>query len=189
MSGCTLVNRFTLKMAISEQDILRTLMKSRDRIAAAAWVVVRDAHAAEDIFQNVALKALTKEVCFETEGAVLSWAFITARREGIDWLRRHRRELTGLDSELLELLEHEWLSESVRHGEVRTEALRACLKALPEKSRSLLRWRYWEGDNCKEVAKKCGTKLDVIYKRLSRLHASLKKCIELRLNESEVIES
>jgi hypothetical protein len=31
-------------MAISEQDILRTLMKLCDRIAAAAWVVVRDAH-------------------------------------------------------------------------------------------------------------------------------------------------
>jgi len=46
-------------MTISEQDILRTLMKSRDRIAAAAWIVVRDAHATEDIFQNVALKALT----------------------------------------------------------------------------------------------------------------------------------
>jgi len=47
-------------------------MKTRDRIAAAAWVVVRDAHAAEDIFQNVALKALTKKVSFEAEGAVLS---------------------------------------------------------------------------------------------------------------------
>ena len=74
------------------------------RIAAAAWVVVRDAHAAEDIFQNVALKALTKEVSFEAEGAVLSWAFITARREGIDWLRRHRKESTGLDPEILDLL-------------------------------------------------------------------------------------
>jgi len=95
MSGFVSVNRYTFKMTISEQDILRTLMKSRDRIAAAAWVVVRDAHAAEDIFQNVALKALTKEISFEAEGAVLSWAFITARREGIDWLRRHRKESTG----------------------------------------------------------------------------------------------
>jgi len=58
MSGFVSVNRYTFKMTISEQDILRTLMKSRDRIAAAAWVVVRDAHAAEDIFQNVALKTL-----------------------------------------------------------------------------------------------------------------------------------
>jgi hypothetical protein len=65
MSGFISVGRYTNKMTISEQDILHTLMKSRDRIAAAAWVLVRDAHAAEDIFQNVALKALTKEVSFE----------------------------------------------------------------------------------------------------------------------------
>ncbi len=164
-------------------------MKSRDRIAAAAWVVVRDAHAAEDIFQNVALKALTKEVSFESEGAVLSWAFITARREGIDWLRRHRKELTGLDSEILELLEQEWLCETVRHGAARMEALRVCLKALPEKSSHLLRLRYFEGNSCGEIAEKLGTGLNVVYKRLSRLHQGLKECIELRLDELKETES
>ena len=71
MSGFVSIERYTLTMTISEQDILGMLMKSRDRIAAAAWVVVRDAHAAEDIFQNVALKALTKEVNFGSEGVVL----------------------------------------------------------------------------------------------------------------------
>jgi len=176
-------------MTISEQDILRTLMKSRDRIAAAAWVVVRDAHAAEDIFQNVALKALTKEVSFKAEGAVLSWAFITARRGGIDWLRRHRRELIGLDSEVLELLEQEWLSEPAHRGEQRAEALRACLNTLPEKSSRLLRLRYFEGDSCQEVATKLGIGLNVIYKRLSRLHKGLKECVELRLNKMEATGS
>ncbi|MHA2315364.1 MAG: RNA polymerase sigma factor [Candidatus Hermodarchaeia archaeon] len=189
MSGFISVKRYTFKMTISEQDILRILMKSRDRIAAAAWVVVRDAHAAEDIFQNVAIKALTKEVSFESEGAVLSWAFITARREGIDWLRRHRRELTGLDQEVLELLEQEWLGETASHGAARMEALRVCLKQLPEKSSQLLRLRYFEGDSCGEVAKKLGTGLDVVYRRLSRLHNHLKECIEYRLDKSEVTES
>ena len=188
MSGFVSVNRYTFKMII-RADILRTLMKSRDRIAAAAWVVVRDAHAAEDIFQNVALKALTKEVSFEAEGAVLSWAFITARREGIDWLRRHRKESTGLDPEILERLEQEWLSETAHHGKVRMEALRACLKTLPEKSSRLLRLRYFEGYSCGEVAKKLGTGLNAVYKRLSRLHEGLKECIELRLDESRETES
>jgi RNA polymerase sigma-70 factor (ECF subfamily) len=189
MSGFVLDNRYTFKMTISEQDILRTLLKSRDRIAAAAWVVVRDAHAAEDIFQNVVLKALTKEVSFEAKGAVLSWAFITARREGIDWLRRHRRELTGLDSEILELLEHEWLSETVRRGEARMEALRTCLRTLPDKSSLLLRLRYFESKSCREVAEKLDTELNAVYKRLSRLHKGLRECIELRLNKSEATES
>ena len=163
-------------------------MKSRDRIAAAAWVVVRDAHAAEDIFQNVALKALTKEVIFESEGSVLSWAFISARREGIDWLRRHQRESTGLEPKILDLLEQEWLSEPARSGETRMDALRACLKTLPEKSSLLLRLRYFEGNSCGEIAKKLSTGLNVVYKRLSRLHQGLKECIELRLDESEVKE-
>jgi len=189
MSGFQPLNRYTLEMALSEQEVLRTLMKSRDRIAAAAWVMVRDAHAAEDIFQNVALKALTKEVSFEAEGAVLSWAFITARREGIDWLRRHRRELTGLDSEVLDLLEQEWLSEPTHRGEQRAEALRACLNTLPEKSSRLLRLRYFEGDSCREVATNLGTELNAVYKRLSRLHKGLKECVELRLKKMEATES
>lgn len=172
-------------MTISEQDVLRTLMQSRGRIEAVAWVVVRDAHAAEDIFQNVVFKALTKEVSFEAEDAVLSWAFITARREGIDWLRRYRKESIGLDSTILELLEQEWLSETASRGEARMEALRVCLKALPEKSLRLLRLRYFEGNSCGEVAKKLSTGLNAVYKRLSRLHQGLKRCIALRLDESK----
>jgi RNA polymerase sigma-70 factor (ECF subfamily) len=184
MSGFVSIERYTFKMTISEQDILGMLMKSRDRIAAAAWVVVRDAHAAEDIFQNIVLKALTKEVIFESEGSVLSWAFISARREAIDWLRRHKKELTGLDTEILEMLEREWLSESVLRGGARMDALRACLRKLPEKSSLLLRLRYFEGNSCSQIAKKLGVGINVVYKRLSRLHKGLKKCIELRLDES-----
>ena len=67
-------------MALSEQEILKFLMQSRERIAAAVWVVVRDAHVAEDIFQNTVLKAVTKEVSFDADAALLSWAFIAARR-------------------------------------------------------------------------------------------------------------
>lgn len=174
-------------MALSEQDILRTLMKSRDRIAAAAWVVVRDAQAAEDIFQNVAIKAMTKEVSFDADGAVLSWAFITARREGIDWVRRHRNESPVLDSEILELLEREWLAES-QQEDSRSEALRNCLRDLPQKSSELLRLRYFEGLSCAKVAEQIGTGRDVVYKRLSRLHRALRECIETRLIDAKAAE-
>jgi RNA polymerase sigma factor (sigma-70 family) len=36
-------------MPLSEKEILRFLMQSRERILAAAWLVVKDAHVAEDI--------------------------------------------------------------------------------------------------------------------------------------------
>ena len=168
-------------MSINEEGILQLLMKNRTRVSAAAWVVVRDAHAAEDIFQNVALKALTKNVVFESDGALLSWAFITARREGIDWLRRHRKEVSGLGDEILELLERDWLGENPAQVSERTDALRQCLEGLPETSKKMLRLRYFEGYCCEEVARKLELGLNAIYKRLSRLHVSLRECIECRL--------
>ena len=60
---------------------------------------------------------------------------------------------------------------------------------MPEKSRRLLRLRYFEGYACKEVADTIRAGLGAIYKRLSRLHQALKECVELRLNEAEVAES
>jgi len=160
---------------------LKQMMSQRDRVSAAAWLVVRDTHAAEDIFQNVALKAITKEVRFENEGALLSWAFITARREGIDWLRRRKGDPAFLDEELLEQLELEWGAEALGQAAGRSAALRDCIEELPAKSRELLKRRYFDGYACEAVAQQLGTKLDAIYKRLSRLHHALKKCIETKL--------
>lgn len=168
-------------MALTEQQVLQALMKWRTRVSAAAWVVMQDAHAAEDIFQNVTLKAMTREVSFETESALLSWAFITARREGIDWLRRHRREVHCLDAEILEILDREWQAEPARSAGAKVEALRDCLEAAPEGARRLLKLRYFDGCSCEEVAKQMDLGLDAIYKRVSRLHLSLKDCIEAKL--------
>ena len=171
-------------MTLSEHEVLQTLMQARVRISAAAWLMVRDTHAAEDIFQNVAVKALTRDLSFDGRNALLSWAFITARREGIDWLRRHRRETYCLDTEILELLEHEWQSEAVQPEGSRVDALRECLESVPGESRRLLRLRYFDGHNCEEVARSMGIGLNAIYKRVSRLHESLRLCIEEKLGPS-----
>ena len=170
-------------MNLTEQDVLQSLMKWRTRVSAAAWVVVQNAHAAEDIFQNVALKAMTREVSFENEAALMSWAFITARREGIDWLRRHQRETLCLDAEILELLEHEWQSEATHPAGAKIEALQDCLAAAPESARRLLKLRYFDGYSCEEVAGQMDIGLNAIYKRVSRLHESLKQCIEGKLGQ------
>ena len=170
-------------VALSEQGILQRLMSQRDRISAAAWLVVRDALIAEDIFQNVALKALAKDVTFDSDGALMSWAFITARREGIGWLRRQKNAPVSLDETILELLEAEWANESLGQAGGRSQALRDCLSALPAKSRELLKLRYFDGQRCEEVAASLNTKLDAIYKRLSRLHQALKGCIETKLTQ------
>ena len=110
----------------------------------------------------------------------MSWAFITARREGIDWLRRHSRETTGLDPEVLELLEQEWQSQPASVGGAKMEALQSCLESAPESARRLLKLRYFDGYSCEEVSERMGLGLNAVYKRVSRLHETLKECIERR---------
>jgi RNA polymerase sigma-70 factor, ECF subfamily len=175
-------------MPLSQQDLLQTLVASRTRIAAAAWIVVRDAQAAEDIVQNVAVKAISTEHGFPSQAAALSWALVAARREGIDWLRRRKYELPVLDADILEVVNREWASEAIRGGSSYSEALQECLTEAPEESRALLRLRYFDGYPCKDVARELGVNLDAVYQRLSRLHRALKRCIEQRLKKAEAVE-
>ena len=83
------------------------------------------------------------------------------------------------------MLEHEWQSEPSPPTGERIEALQDCLEAAPESSRRLLKLRYFEGYSCEEVAEQMGIGLNAIYKRVSRLHESLKECIEGKLRNAE----
>jgi RNA polymerase sigma-70 factor (ECF subfamily) len=164
---------------LSENEIVQGLMKWRMRITAAAWLVVRDTHAAEDIFQKVALKALASDLKFDGSGALTSWAFVVARRESLNWLRDNRREIGGLAQGVLDALEGEWKANPP--SQARIDALRDCLEAVPAESRRVLRLRYFDGYDCGEIATQMGVGLDALYKRISRLHESLRNCVDGKL--------
>jgi RNA polymerase sigma-70 factor (ECF subfamily) len=168
-------------MPLSEKEILRFLMQSRERISAAAWLVVKDAHVAEDIFQNTVLKAVTKDVSFEAEAALFSWAFITARRDSLNWFRKHRRESVGIDEDILTLIHQDWQNDHLNPKGNRFELLRDCMEELPQKSEKILRLRYFEGLSCGEIADSISITLDAVYKRISRIQNSLRKCVELKM--------
>jgi RNA polymerase sigma-70 factor, ECF subfamily len=168
-------------MPLDHETILRHLFAARQRLSAAAWLIVRDAHGAEDIFQNVALKSVTRGVSFEHEGALLSWATVSAKREAIDWLRKRKSESLGLEPDVLDLLDSEWQSKSAAPEGARMNALKECIDSVPVNSRRLLELRYFEGRPCQEIAKTLDLGAEAIYQRLSRLHRQLKQCVEKRL--------
>ena len=166
---------------LDEYQIMKCLMDWRPRLLAAAWSVTRDGFAAEDIFQNVALKSITRKVVFRAEAALVSWAYVATRREGIDWLRRNRRTMNVMEDQLMDIMEMEWMQTQATSVDHRLDALPHCLGKLPEKSRQLLKWRYHDGLSCQEVADRLKLELNAIYKRLSRLHHALRDCVSRRL--------
>lgn len=169
-------------MALDESNILRVLFQARARLSASVWLVVRDAQTAEDIFQNVAVRALNHELHFDHEAQLLSWVHVAARREALDWLRRHRHRWVALDEGVLEHLDAGWAPEAEKPAGPRLHALEECLRRVSETGRRLLRLRYFEGRSCAEVAQAMGLSIEAVYQRLTRLHRQLKTCIELRLS-------
>ena len=84
----------------------------------------------------------------------------------------------------MELLMQEWQSEVVQPEGSKMDALRECMESLPAEARRLLRLRYFDGYNCEEVARSMGIGLNAIYKRISRLHESLRLCIDGKRDRS-----
>jgi RNA polymerase sigma-70 factor (ECF subfamily) len=171
-------------MSLTQEDIIRTLLAARTRLLAAAWVVVRDANASEDIFQNLTVKAIGGGAVFEREAALISWGFVTARHEALNWVRDRRNQALVLHGDVLDLLDAEWAKADPASGGERVAALQECVGKLPGDARRLVELRYYDGQSCGEVASALGLGLEAVYQRLSRLHRSLRQCIEQRLADS-----
>ena len=169
---------------MTEELLVKTLLDARPRLVAGAFAVVRDAHLAEDVFQEVLLRALRMRASFSDEGGVLAWARVTARNLGIDQVRRAGRLGEILSQLALDALEAR-MEETADPQRQRVEAMRVCLEKLPDESRALLRMRYDEGRKGEELARLLRRSEAAIYKTLSRLHQALRQCINQRLAAQE----
>ena len=111
----------------------------------------------------------------------MSWSFVTCRNASIDWLRRRKREAAILEADTVAQLHEEWATAGLQQEDRRADALEECLSDVTEQARVLVRLRYADGLACGEVADRLGITLDAVYKRLSRLHLTLRQCVEGKL--------
>jgi RNA polymerase sigma-70 factor (ECF subfamily) len=166
---------------MTEELLVKTLLDARPRLIAATLAVLRDVHQAEDLFQEVMIKALRMRESFSDEAGLLAWTRVSMRNQGIDFIRRAGR-LDTILSELALNAVSERMEDSESHAaRTKVTALRQCIAALPEESKRLLRLRYDEGRSGRDLAALLRRSEDAVYKALSRLHAALRKCAEERI--------
>jgi RNA polymerase sigma-70 factor, ECF subfamily len=171
-------------MTLEPDNIVQVLLRERLRVTALAASVVRDVHAADDIFQQVVLSALERRKQFHDAEHVLAWSLRTARHRAVDLARS--RQLRPLPDEVLDLLESRAGDPAGTEWSDRSEALHLCLSQLTPTARGLLQMKYGEGLTALVIAKRLQRSADAVYQSLSRLHRCLRECVEKRMAAADV---
>jgi RNA polymerase sigma-70 factor (ECF subfamily) len=166
-------------MTLEPDNIVQVLLRERIRVTALAASVVRDVHAADDIFQQVVLSALESRAQFHDADHVLAWSLRAARCRAVDLARS--RLLRPLPDEVLDLLEARTADPAGTEWSDRSEALHRCLSQLTSSARELLQLKYGEGLTALVIAKRLQRTADAVYQSLSRLHRCLRECVEQRM--------
>ena len=166
---------------LSPEDITAALLRERLALTAYISTVTRDFHLAEDIFQEVCVKAVGKGGEFESPRHVMNWARVAGRHKAIDVLRTRDGKIIGLSEEMLAALEPVWPEGEAAQGSPALDALRKCMDRLTPNNQEIVRLRYFEGRAGAQVAEAMGRKLETVYQALARIHRTLADCVKQRL--------
>ena len=164
-------------------------MPERTKQIALAWSIVRQAHLAEDAYQDMLAKVFENEASFEGPQHLRDWSWKVLRNRCYELIRQRKYKPILLDESILSLVDTELESRDTSDMAQRADALHTCLKGLSEKSRETIRLRYFMGLRGKQVAEKLGSKPEAVYKALQRIYVSLAECIQKKVATLESGES
>lgn len=170
---------------MEQTDVIDVLEAHRTELTTWVLVLLRDRHTAEDLFQEMFVKALGQPEHFSEPQHVMAWARVNLRHRAINYIQRYRDRMATLDEQAIESLCDHAEERMATEGNARSEALKDCLKKLPTKSSQLLRLRYSQDLSGVAIAQSLGKSTDAIYQSLSRIHQKLRACVESLLQRKD----
>lgn len=142
--------------------------------------LVPNFHEAEDLLQNVAIVVLRKFDQYDQALPFAFWAMGIARYEILSKRREFSRRRVLFTPELAEQAAELQQEMSAEH-EARQRALRDCLGAVGERATAVLRMRYEEALEPRDIADRLGMSSGAIRVMLSRLRGVLQECIQAKI--------
>lgn len=147
--------------------------------------LVRDPSDSRDVLQQTALTLVRKFSGYDRDEPFLPWALSIAKFQVLGHRRDSARNRVTFDSDLLDRYTETWADLSPSHSD-ESAALQVCLTKLPDRSRKLVRLRYFEGMNSREIARESSLPSGSVRVSLQRIREQLRQCVErqIRTNES-----
>lgn len=152
-----------LKLFVAHQGDLKAFLAS----------VVRDRSVVEDLFQETSLVLWQKYGEYDPARSFGAWARGIAANKILQE-RARKVPLAFSPAAIRGILEAFDRAEPERED---PEALRDCVKRLPERSRRLLALRYESALKLGDIARRVGSTLDAVHKTLSRVREALEDCL------------
>ena len=162
------------------EEVTKHLLREQVSLTAYAYSVTHNYHLAEDVFQDVCVKAVSQSEHFSSLEHLSNWFRVSSRNHAITLIRSKEGRYVGLSAEMLATLEADWTKANTS-VDGRSDALSGCLERLSPKSRRVINMRYLENRSGDEIAAFMGTKVESAYQAITRIHKTLRDCVGQRL--------
>jgi RNA polymerase sigma-70 factor (ECF subfamily) len=161
-------------------EFLPLFLRHQVELRAFIGSLLRDRHARDDVFQEVALILWNEFENYDRARPFGAWARGVAAHKVMHRWRQDARNPAPMPPEVVKALLDAYDRTEAAEAP-HAEALRQCVAALPPESRHLLKLRYEESLKLGEIADRVSNTLDGVHKALSRLRERLQRCVERRL--------
>lgn len=166
---------------LEKEDIAAYLFKEQVNLTAYIGFLTMDFQAAEDIFQEVSIKAISMADSIKDLDHLRRWSLVVGRNAAVDWLRRRKRQSMVMDTQLLDVIQTEWPRQDRDDKTVSLDALAQCMEGLTAYNREILQLRYFQSLSGIEIARRMKRKVETIYQALTRVHRQLERCVRRRV--------
>jgi len=168
----------------THEDFLQLFLRHQADLRAFIGSLVRDIHAREDVFQEVALILWRQFEKYDSARSFTAWMRGIAANKVMQQFEKSSRSPIAFSPEAVRAIldAHERIESEPTP---RADELRPCLDRLPAKSRTLLTLRYEQTLSLDVVAQRVGSTLHAVNMALSRIRARLADCVQRRLRTAE----
>lgn len=159
-----------------ESEANRLVEAYADTILRVGYTYLHSTQDAEDICQDVLLKALNRAKHFESAEHERAWIIRVAINAAKDLLRRQSGRTTVALDDIAEPVAP--VSATERELEARSESVLERVMALPLEYREAIYLHYYEGYSIKQIAAIVHASESAVATRLSRGHSKLRPALE-----------
>ena len=165
-----------------DQDAFTALVnKYQKSVHALVWRKIGDFHIAEELTQDVFLKAYKRLSTLKRPEQFPGWLYVIATRHCVSWLRKKQVPIRSLDAMSTDELEeacyaqYEVTRNETAAIEGRRELVKRLLKKLPESERTVVTLYYLAEMSGAEISQFLGVSPNTVRSRLHRARQRLEK--------------